>query len=189
MADRMAGLTGDDLDRWLPDPVVRTRHSRTAAVEPAVLWDAATRVRLDQTPALGRIVQWRLPGTEVHQTFRALLAHHPFTVLEEGEGYSLSGLCGRIWTFTPDYPALRGADDFRAWDEPATVRVLFADWVQSDGAGARIISEARVCPTDVRARIALRSLWLVVKVFERLIGAEVLEAAVRQATAPQPAAR
>jgi hypothetical protein len=175
----------EDLDLWLADPVVRTRHTRTAPVSPEALWHAATRVRLDQTPALGRLVQWRLPGTELHQTFRALLAHHPFTVLAEGEGYSLSGLCGRIWTFTPDYPRLEDADAFRDWDEPGTVRVLFADWVQADGDGARIVSEARVVPTDARARIALRSLWLVVRVFERLIGAEVLDAAVRHATAAQ----
>jgi hypothetical protein len=178
----------ENLDRWLPDPTVRTRHSRTAPVSPEALWAAAARVRLDQTPALGRVVQWRLPGTELHQTFRSLLAAHPFTVLAEGEGYSLSGLCGKIWTLTPDYPRLRDAEDFRAWDEPATVRVLFADWVEPHREGARIVSEARVQPTDVRARLALRSLWLVVKVFERLIGAEVLEAAVRLATESPSAA-
>ena len=149
----------ENLDRWLPHPVVRTRHSRTAPVPPAQLWAAARQVRLDETPAIGRIVQWRLPGTEVHQTFGALLAHHPFTVLAEGEGYSLSGLCGRIWTFTPDYPRLDNAEQFRDWDEPATVRVLFADWVEPDGDGARIISEARVvpdrCASSDRAALAV----------------------------------
>jgi hypothetical protein len=176
-------LSEADLDRWLPQPALRVQHSRRAAVPAAELWQAANEVRLKQTPTLGRLVQWRLPGTELEQTFRSLLASDPFTVLAEGEGYSLSGLCGRIWTLSRDYAELDGPEDFRDWDRPGTVRVLFADWVEPDGDGARLISQARVGATDGRAKLAFRSLWLVVGVFERLIGAEVLEAAVHQAEA------
>ena len=46
------------------------------------------------------------------------------SLLAEGERWSVSGLCGRIWTLTRDYPRLDGPDAFRAWDEPGTVRVL-----------------------------------------------------------------
>ena len=64
----------------------------------------------------------------------------------------MSGLCGRIWTLPRDYPRLDGPDAFRAWDEPGTVRVLFAHWVEPDGdGGSAIVSEARVAPVD-RAR-------------------------------------
>jgi hypothetical protein len=62
------------------------------------------------------------------------------------------------------------------------VRVLFAHWVEDDGAGgSAIVSEARVQPVDRAAEVRLRSLWLVVGVFERLIGAESLELAVARA--------
>ncbi|HEY2636547.1 MAG TPA: hypothetical protein VGI54_04095 [Solirubrobacteraceae bacterium] len=171
-----------ELEAWLPDPAVRTRHRRTARASPEALWHAAAEVRLDETRTMRRLVAWRLPGTPSDTTFRSLLARYPFTVLEEGEGFSLSGLCGRIWTLARDYPSIDGPEEFRAWDEPGTVRVLFGHWVESVGDGrTALVSEARVEPVDRRARFALRSLWLGVGVFERLIGAEPLALAARRA--------
>jgi hypothetical protein len=62
------------------------------------------------------------------------------------------------------------------------VRVVMAHWVEpADGAASRLCSEARVQPTDWRAALALRSLWSVVGVFERLIASEPLALAVRRA--------
>ena len=66
----------------------------------------------------------------------------PFTVLEAGETWSVSGLCGRIWTLARDYPRLGGPEDFRDWDERGTVRVLFAHWTEP----------ARRRPRDARER-------------------------------------
>ena len=80
-----------------------------------------------------------------------------------------------------DYPRLDGPEAFRTWAEPGTVRVLFAHWVEPDGDGSTIQSEARVAPVDRRAEVRLRSLWMLVGVFERLIGAESLELAVARA--------
>jgi hypothetical protein len=170
-----------ELDAWIPDPAIRTRHRRTARADPQAVWDAAASLRLDQTRTLGRIVQWRIPGTPSTIGFRELLATHPFTVLAEGERWSVSGLCGRIWTTGDDYEDVDAAT-FRSWDEPGTVRVLFGHWVQEEPGGrSTIVSEARVEPTDRRARWALRSLWLAVSPFERLIGAEPLSMVVRMA--------
>src|SRR5262249_41542282 len=68
------------------------------------------------------------------------------------------------------------------WAEPGTVRVLLATWVTTDGeGGSEIVSEARVAPVDRAADVRLRSLWVVIGVFERLIGAEPLELAVARA--------
>lgn len=171
-----------ELDAWLPRPAIRTRHRRTAAADPEALWAAAGAVRLDETRTVGRLVQWRIPGTPAHETYRELLARYPFVVLGEGERWSLSGLCGRIWTLNRDYPRLSGPEAFREWDDPGTVRVLFAHWVEPDEPGrSALVSEARVAPVDGRAALALRSLWLVVGVFERLIGAEPLALAARRA--------
>jgi hypothetical protein len=171
-----------DLDAWLPSPAVRTRHTRSARAGAADLWDAAATVRLDEARSIGQLIRWRLPGTPADVTFRELFTRYPFVVLEEGDGWSLSGMCGRIWTLNRDYPRLDGAEEFRAWHTPGTVRVLFAHWVEDDEDGrARLVSEARVEPVDRRARMLLRSLWLVVGRFERLIGAEPLALAVRRA--------
>jgi hypothetical protein len=175
-----------ELDTWLPAPAIRTRHSRASEAPADRLWHEAAAVRLEETRTIGRLVQWRLPGTPAELTFREVLSRYPFVVLDEGEHWSLSGMCGRIWTVNRDYPRLSGADEFRRWDTPGTVRVLFAHWVEpsSDGRCA-LVSEARVEALDRRAELALRSLWLVVGVFERLIGAEPLTLAARRATDPQ----
>jgi hypothetical protein len=178
----VTAVLAEELDDWVADPAVRTRHRRRAAAAPEDLWAAARKVRLSETGRLGRLVRWRIPGTAPRQTFSGLLAEYPFVVLAEGEGWSMSGLCGRIWTLNRDYPRLDGPEAFRAWAEPGTVRVLLAHWVEPDGeGGSAIVSEARVAPVDRAAAMRLRSLWMLIGVFERLIGVESLELAVAHA--------
>jgi hypothetical protein len=177
-------LTTPALDAWLPEPQIRTCHHRRTAADPDTLWAAANSVRLDQTRTIGRLVRWRIPGVGPEQTFAGLLEDDPFVVLDAGERYSISGLCGRIWTLARDYPLLDGPDAFRAWRAPRTVRVLFAHWVQTGADGrSTLVSEARVAPTDRVAAARVRSLWLLVGPFERLIGAEPLALAVAGAEA------
>jgi hypothetical protein len=175
-----------DLDAWLPDPQITTRHHRTAAVDPDTLWSAARGVRLDQTRTIGHLVRWRIPGVPADQSFLGLLCDDPFSLLDEGPHHAISGLCGRIWTLSRDYGELTGPDDFLAWDEPRTVRVLFAHWVRPgpDEGSSTLYSEARVAPTDRVATMRLRALWLAVGPFERLIGAEALALAAEQAERP-----
>lgn len=171
-----------ELDHWLPDPQVRTRHRRGAYVDADRLWRCAETVRLCDAPTLGRVVRWRIPGTPRNLPYRELFRRYPFTVLAEESRCSVSGLCGRIWTLQRDYARIDGAEDFLAWDEPGTVRVLLAHWIEPDGDGrAALVSEARVKPVDRRAGIRLRALWAVVGRFERFIGGEALRAAARRA--------
>jgi hypothetical protein len=174
-------LPSPALDDWLANPAVRTRHHRRSSADAERLWAAAGSVSLSDARTLSRLVRWRIPGLRTDQTFREMLANYPFCLLAEGEHWSMSGLCGRIWTLQRDYPRLEGPDDFRAWDEPGTVRVLFAHWVVPDGDGSSIVSEARVAPVDRRAALRLRSLWVVIGVFERLIGGEALALAAEHA--------
>jgi hypothetical protein len=175
-------VTAPDLDAWLSDPDICSCHRRAARAEPEALWRAAERVRLRDTRSLGRIVRWRIPGVAGDSTFRDLFRDYPFLVLEEGEGWSVSGLVGRIWTLDRDYPRLTDPEAFRAWKEPGTSRVLFAHWVEplSDGRSA-LLSEARVAATNRSAALRQRALWAVVGPFERLIGGEALALAARRA--------
>ncbi len=171
-----------DLDAWLPDPQVRGRHRRTARADPDELWRAAAEVTIAEAPRLGRAVRWRIPGTPANISFRELLRSYPFTVLAEGERWSVSGLCGRLWTLRRDYPRLEGPAEFLEWDEPGTVRVLLADWVEAeDGGWAAVCNESRVAPVDRGASLRLRALWAIVGGFERLVGGEALGAATRRA--------
>jgi hypothetical protein len=174
-------MRGAELDAWLPDPQVVSRHRLACTAAPADLWRAAREVRLDETRTLGRLVRWRIPGTPADLRFAEFFARYPFAVLDEGEDWSVSGLCGRIWTFSRDYGRLADGDAFRSWDDPGTVRVLFGHWVEPDPAGSALVSEARVAPTDRVAALQLRALWLLVRRFERVIGAEPLPLAVARA--------
>jgi hypothetical protein len=171
-----------DLDAWLPDPALRTFHRRRARADPDALWEAAGSVRLSESGMLGRIVRWRIPGEPAETTYRELFRSDPFSVLEEGERYSLSGLVGRIWTLRRDYPRLSGPEEFRDWDEGGTARVLFAHWVEHDGPGrSALVSEARVDVHDRQARLGLRFVRPLVASFEPLIGSEALALAARRA--------
>jgi hypothetical protein len=170
-----------DLDAWLPDPQVRTRHRRSANADPDALWHAAQSVRLRDAPRLGRVVRWRIPDTPADLTYRDLFRRYPFTVLDEGERWSISGLAGRIWTLSRDYPRIDGPDEFLEWDRKGTARVLMAHWIDPDGDKPALVSESRIQPVDRRARLGTRAVWSVVGRFERLIGGEVLRAATRRA--------
>jgi hypothetical protein len=171
-----------DLDAWLPDPQVRTRHRRTAQADPDTLWHAAESVRVRDAATLGRVLRWRIPGTPADLPFRDVFRRYPFTVLAEGERWTISGLCGRVWTLARDYPRIADADEFLDWDEGGTVRVLFAHWIETDADGNGVlVSESRVDPVDRRAGMRLRALWAVVGRFERLIGGEALRIAATRA--------
>jgi hypothetical protein len=172
------------LDRWLPNPSVRTRHRRAAAASADALWRAARAIRLEETRRLGRLVGWRIPGIHGAQTYDEMFRSYPFSVLEENDHGLICGLCGRIWTLARDYPALPGPEAFADWDEPGTVRVAFSHGVRELGDGrSEIRSEARVQPVDTHARMRLKAVWAIVGPFERLVGAEPLELAVRRAEA------
>jgi hypothetical protein len=170
-----------DLDAWLPDPQVRTFHRRSARVAADELWHAAETVQVCEAPTLGRVVRWRIPDTPRDIPFREVFRRYPFTVLDEGERWSVSGLCGKIWTLRRDYPRLGGAEEFRAWDEPDTARVLFGHWVEEDGDRSTLVSESRIEPVDRRARLRTRALWTALGQFERLIGGEAMRVAARRA--------
>jgi hypothetical protein len=172
------------LDAWIAKPAIRIHHRREARAPAAALWEAAGTVRLEDTRMLGRVVRWRIPGLRRDLTFRELFREEPFTLLDEGEAHSVSGMGGRIWTTQRDYPHLEDPDDFRSFDAPGTVRVLFAHWVEPAGDDASaLFSEARVEPVDGAGARRMRATWRLVGVFERLIGSEPLAIAARRAEA------
>ncbi len=182
-------MSPPDLDSWLPEPQIRTHHRRTASTSPAALWSAAQEIRVSDAPRLGRVLRWRIPETPDDLAFREVFRRYPFIVLAEGEGWSVSGLCGRVWSIRRDYPALDGPQGFRDWRESGTVRVLFAHWVEEEAEGcAAIVSESRVEPVDRSARWRMRALWSTLGHFQRLIGGEALTAAASRAEGAAQAA-
>ena len=179
MAD--TAISAHDLDGWVPDPTIRIRHSRRSSAEPAQLWRAARSVRVRDTAVLGRLVQWRIPGTAPEVSFDELFRGAPFCVLEEGEFALVSGIVGRIWTLRRDYPKLAGPDEFRSFDTPGMARVIFAMWAAADGPGGRLSAEVRVAPVGTQGRFGVAAVRPLVAGFHTLIGSDGLGAAVRRA--------
>jgi hypothetical protein len=185
-----------DLDHWLAGPILRTRHRREAEASPERLWQAAGEVTLAQSHLIGRIARWRIPGLPADRTFRETFRSEPFMLLAEGGGWSLSGLCGRIWHRHRAFTVLDDPEQFRTGRDPGTVRVLLAHWVERAGAGrAALVSEVRVDPVDRQARLGLRMVRPLIVASEHLIGAEPLalacaaaadSARTRTSRAPRP---
>lgn len=175
-------VRASELDRWLSDPAVRVTHRRSSRASPERLWEAARSVQLDDTRMLGRVVRWRIPGTREGASFDELFREPPFVVLEDGREGLVSGLVGRIWTLRRDYPQLSGPDQYRAWSQSGTARVLFANWVEDgDGGGALLRSETRVEAFGPRGRIGLASVRPLIRAFQQLIWSDAMAAAVRRA--------
>jgi hypothetical protein len=171
-----------DLDRWLSEPAVRTSHKRASRATPQALWRAADAVALSDCRLLGRLVALKIAGVAPATTFAAMFRTPPFVLLEEGETFAISGLCGRIWAVRGELGRLQTPADFRDWCEPGTARVLFAHWAQgAPGGGAMLHSEVRVAAVDRRALLYMRALEPFIAAFQGLVGREALALAVRRA--------
>jgi hypothetical protein len=167
---------------WLSRPAVRVIHRRESSVSSAQLWQAAREVQLSDTPVLGRLVGWRIPGLARELSYDNLFRQPPFTVLEEGEQALVSGLVGRIWTLRRDYPQLGSPEEFMQWSRGGTARVVIASWAMDrDGGGSVLTAEARVEPVGAQGRLGVAAVRPVVRAFQNLVGSEGINAAVRRA--------
>jgi hypothetical protein len=170
-----------DLDGWLPQPTLRVAYRRESRADADALWEAAGTVRTSDTGLLGRLIRLRIPGVAASVSFDDLFRHPPFTVLEAGERFLVSGLVGRIWTLRRDYPELAAPEDFREWATPGTARVVFANWVEVGSRQAALHSEIRVQAFGAQGRLGVAAVRPLVAAFGNLVGSEGLAAAVRRA--------
>jgi hypothetical protein len=170
-----------DLDSWLPDPVLRTSHRRESPTTEDELWASATTVRLRDCRILGRLIRARIPGLRASLTFDELFRRDPFNVLDQGPTYTLSGLCGRIWTVRRDFALLSQPADFLTWQVPGTVRVLFASWAEPTEAGSALVSEVRIAAVDRTAGLRVRALRPFISAFQGLVATEPLRIASQRA--------
>lgn len=170
-----------DLDLWLKRPALRIVHSRSSRASAEQLWSAAREIELGEVGLLGRLVRWRIPGTQARQSLEQLFTTPPFSVLAREELALVSGLVGRIWTMRRDYPQLQEPEDFRDWSRRGTVRVAFAHWVEPEDTGSKLHVEARVQAFGAQGRVGLAAVRPLVRSFQHLIGSEGIAAAVRRA--------
>ncbi len=170
-----------ELDDWLPRPAIRVAHRRASTAPAAELWRAAAQLRLADSPVLGRLVQWRIPGLRRDLRFDQMFREPPFMVLAEHEHVLVTGLVGRIWTLRRDYPRLEGPEEFRKWSRGGTARVAIAMWSEDRDGGGTLAAEARVQAIGIQGQVGIAAVRPLVRGFEQLIGTETLRAAVRRA--------
>jgi hypothetical protein len=173
------------LDSWLPKCHVRTRHVRASAASPERLWNEANGFRIRDSRALRPLIGRRLGrnAPDADATFRELFRTGIFTLLDEGERYSISGCAGKIWNPRGEFTRLESAAEYREYDAPGTCKVVFLTWVREHPRGSEIANEARVWCTDRRAWLRFVPLWTAVRPFSRLIGADALRSVARRAEA------
>ena len=170
-----------DLDHWLHDPLIRTRHRRESPATAEALWSSAATVRLGDCRVLGRLIRARIPGLSASLSFDEMFRSDPFILLDEGPTHLLSGLCGRIWTVRRDFTVLAEPEAFRTWRTPGTARVLFASWAEPADGGSALVSEVRVAAVDRRAALYARGLGPFIAAFQGLVAIEPLSLAVQRA--------
>ena len=140
-----------------PTPTVRTHHRRPA--------DGRRRTLCGTRRATLRLVRHAHarparpladPGPRARADLRRAVPRLPVHRARGGRARTCSPACAGGSGRSP--ATTRGSTGPRrspAWDEPGTVRVLFAHWVETDATdGAELVTEARVQPTDRTRRAA-----------------------------------
>jgi hypothetical protein len=173
------------LDSWLPDyhaRAVQRRRSRAGADE---LWEAAKRTRIRDTRMLRPLIGARLGphAPPADATFRELFRTGIFTLLEEGDHYSISGVAGCLWAPRGEYARFESAADYRQYEQAGRAKGAVLTQVRECDGGSEIVTEIRVWCTDRRAELRFRPVWMIVAPFLRFVRLELLRAVARRAEA------
>jgi hypothetical protein len=173
------------LDSWLPDYHARTVQRRVSRAAPAALWDAAAQTRIRETRMLRPLIGARLGqhAPPVDTTFRELFRTGIFTLLEEGDRYSISGVAGCLWSPRGDYARFESAADYKEYEPPGRAKGAVMTVVREHERGSEIVTEIRVWCTDRSAWLRFRPVWLIVAPFMRFVRMELLRSVARRAEA------
>ncbi|HEY7632540.1 MAG TPA: hypothetical protein VH817_17675 [Thermoleophilaceae bacterium] len=158
---------------------------RSSRATPEELWSAAEDTRIRDTRVLRPLIGARLgphaPPAET--TFRELFRTDIFTLLEEGDRYSISGVAGCLWAPRGEYARFESAADYRQYEKPGRAKAAVLTQVREHDQGSEILTEIRVWCTDRRAEVRFRSVWVLVAPFMRFVRMDLLRAVARRAEA------
>jgi hypothetical protein len=176
-------LASPSLETWLPDYQVRTVQRRVSRATPDRLWEAAERIRIRDTRVLRPVIGARLGphAPPLDATFRELFRTDIFTLLEEGDRYSISGVAGCLWAPRGEYARFESAADYRQYEQPGRAKAVVMTSVHEHERGSEIVAEIRVLCTDRRAEMRFRSVWLLVAPFMRFVRMDLLRTVARRA--------
>jgi hypothetical protein len=162
---------------------MRVVSRRVSSAEPDALWRAAGRTRIRDTRVLRPLIGARLGpnAPSGNTTFRRLFRTGIFTLLEEGDHYSISGVAGCLWSPRGDYAHFGSAADYRQYDRPGRAKAAVMTLVREHHRGSEIVTEIRVWCTDRSAEMRFRPVWMVVAPFMRFVRMELLRSVARRA--------
>ena len=176
------------IDEFMPAWDHAERHAKRVDAAP----DRVERVLRELTPR-------DLPLTRLLMAVRTLLAPRRLpaerTLLEAllAEGFAIIGeapgeeivigVCGRPWQIRGEgIDPLAGADDFRAYDRPGSVKMTMNFALEpAGGGGTRFTTETRIAATDDDGRRAFRRYWRFIRPGSALIRRDILNAVARRA--------
>jgi hypothetical protein len=166
---------------------MRSVNRRASGATPDALWAAAGRTRISDTRMLRPLIGARLGpnAPPADTTFRKLFRTGIFTLLEEGDHYSISGVAGCLWAPRGEYAHFESADDYRQYEPPGRAKAAVMTLVQEHARGSEIVTEIRVWCTDRRAEMRFRPVWLIVSPFLRFVRGELLRSVARRAETPR----
>jgi hypothetical protein len=171
------------LDSWLPDYQVRSLQRRVSSADPDRLWEAAGQTRIRDTRMLRPLIGARLGphAPPADTTFRELFRSGIFTLLEEGDHYSISGIAGCLWSPRGDFARFESAADYKEYEPPGRAKGAVLTQVREHERGSEIATEIRVWCTDRSAWLRFRPVWLIVAPFMRFVRMDLLRQVARRA--------
>jgi hypothetical protein len=179
------------IDRFLPDPEVRSRHETVVNAPAERTWAAVRTLDLARSPVVKALFGLRsLPGLLSRSTpaRRSLgldmegLLRTGFVLLDEAPGDEVVlGLVGRFWT--PSGGIVRvPPEEFTEFQQPGLAVAAWNFTVRGPAEGpVHLATETRVRLTDASSRRRFRAYWTVVGPFSGLIRHEMLRTVRRAA--------
>jgi hypothetical protein len=158
-------------------------YRRASRATPQELWRAAAQTRIRDTRLLRPLIGARLGphAPPADTTFRELFRTGVFTLLEEGDHYSISGLAGCLWAPRGEFARFDSAADYRQYEAPGRAKGAVLTLVREHERGSEIVTEIRVWCTDRSAEMRFRPVWLVVSPFMRFVRLDLLRGVARRA--------
>jgi hypothetical protein len=158
-------------------------YRRASRATPDALWTAAEQTRIRDTRVLRPLIGARLGphAPPLDMTFRELFRTDIFTLLEEGDHYSISGVAGCLWAPRGEFTHFESAADYKQYEDPGRAKGAVITQVREHERGSEIVTEIRVWCTDRRAEVRFRSVWLIVAPFLVFVRRELLRSVVRRA--------
>ena len=175
-------MSPSHLDRWLPRPAIRTHHRRASTADADELWQAALRMRLSDTHALGRLFVGGSRGRLLTSRSGSSFERIPSPSSRRRPTCSSRGCAAASGRWPATTPPSRESATSAIGTRPAPCVCSSPTGLRAGRMAGRSWCRRLACSRSTAPqRFACASCGGWSGPFERLVGAEGLTTAVRQA--------